>query len=119
MWAPRTLEQIDADLRRVGGRVKDCDPDRLLLLILQQKAQVFPLPHGSVVGTLTRDGQAHLEAGAGELGELLEAEPHICAWYREHGARFLTIAGRKGWLRVLTRLGWERHGDDMLSKDIT
>jgi hypothetical protein len=66
---------------------------------------VFPLPHGSVVGTLTTDGQAHLEAGAGDLGELLEAEPHICAWYREHGARFLTIAGRKGWLRVLSRSG--------------
>jgi hypothetical protein len=119
MWAPRTLEQIDADLRRVGGRVKDCDPDRLLLLILQRRAQVFPLPHGSVVGTLTTDGQAHLEAGAGDLAELLEAEPHICAWYREHGARFVTVAGRKGWLRVLSRLGWERYGDDMLSKDIT
>lgn len=119
MWAARTLEQIDADLRRVSGRVKDCDPDRLLLLILQRKAQVFPLESGCVVGTLTTDGQAHLEAGAGELAEVLAAEPHICAWYREHGARFVTIAGRKGWLRVLSRLGWQRYGDDMMAKDIT
>lgn len=117
MWAPRTLEQIDADLRRVSGRVKDTDADRLLLLILQRKAQVFPLPHGSVVGTLTTDGRAHLEAGAGDLGELLAAEPAICAFYREHGARFVTIAGRKGWLRVLAPLGWERHGD-LMSKGI-
>lgn len=115
----RSTLDVWRDLLRVRERVPDVDPARLMGLVLAGKAQVFPLPSGSVVGVLTKDGRAHLPAGsAASMSDILAAETAICSFYRERGATSLSLMGRKGWRRVLAPLGWRPDGD-LLVKDLS
>jgi len=38
---------------------------------------------------------------AGELEEIVDLEPHICAWAKKEGCKYMEIFGRRGWQRAL------------------
>ncbi|MGI9490504.1 MAG: hypothetical protein ACR2RF_32345 [Geminicoccaceae bacterium] len=38
---------------------------------------------------------------AGDLSEIKELEPQICAWARRMGCKYMKIYGRRGWHRAL------------------
>jgi len=43
----------------------------------------------------------------GDLQEILEMEPHICAWAKAHGCERVYQIGRPGWKRALEAHGYQ------------
>jgi hypothetical protein len=43
----------------------------------------------------------------GNLDEVLSLIPDMAAFGREHGCTTMRMQGRRGWARVLPRLGWQ------------
>ena len=43
----------------------------------------------------------------GNLEEVLDLIPDMAAFGREHGCTRMRMQGRKGWARVLPRIGWK------------
>jgi len=46
---------------------------------------------------------------SGNLKDIVELEPGICAWAVEHGCTVATASGRPGWGKVGAPLGWKIH----------
>lgn len=45
----------------------------------------------------------------GNLSEVLDLIPEMAAFGREHGCTMMRMQGRRGWARVLPRLGWNEN----------
>lgn len=105
----RPADQIREQLRRVLARFPDAglNIDRLEELASSGEIQVFPVGRVSVYVCTLRGDWAYIEAGAGDLDEIMANLPGLCDWYAEHGARTITLRGREGWRRVLGPLGWK------------
>lgn len=48
----------------------------------------------------------HCFLAGGKSAEIIEMMDSAAAWGRLHGCSSFTIAGRKGWQRVLRKYGW-------------
>lgn len=104
----RPVEQIYEQLERVNSRfpAQAIPLDRLEDEVVAGNIQVFPVGDSSVYVCELLGDVAHIMAAAGDLRELLEAEPFVCKWYREHGATEIVLRGRCGWRRTLADMGW-------------
>lgn len=60
----------------------------------------------------------HCFIACGELEAILAAEPYMNDVARELGCKYLSIAGRVGWPRVLKSHGW-KHALSVLHKEVT
>jgi hypothetical protein len=49
----------------------------------------------------------HCFLAGGKLRGVIEMMPSAIAWGQVQGCTAFTVAGRKGWMRVLSRHGWE------------
>jgi len=104
----RSVDQIMGQIGRVNTRFpKNALPlDQLVGTVLAGHIQVFPVGECSVYVCELLGDIAHIMAAAGDLKELLEAEPFVCDWYRNHGATEIVLRGRCGWRKVLADMGW-------------
>ncbi len=48
----------------------------------------------------------HCFLAGGKLADILEMMPYAAQWGQASGCTGFTVAGRKGWSRVLSRHGW-------------
>jgi len=53
----------------------------------------------------------------GDLNELLEMEQSVCAYAKQWGCQRVTGGGRKGWAKVMGRIGYKPA--TVLEKDLT
>ena len=104
----RPLEKIAEQILRVNARFPEnaLPLDQLALQTATGSVQVFPVGDDSVYVCELLGDIAHIMAAAGNLRELLEAEPYVCEWYRLAGAVEIVLRGRCGWRRVLVDMGW-------------
>jgi hypothetical protein len=49
----------------------------------------------------------HCFLAGGQLRRVIEMMPSAIAWGQAQGCTAFTIAGRKGWIRVLSKYGWQ------------
>jgi len=49
----------------------------------------------------------HIFLAGGDLNELLEMEKSVRAFAKTIGCNSMSISGRRGWLRIFERDGWE------------
>jgi hypothetical protein len=113
----RTPEDVATELGRVANRIPGgMSATALFELVTTNQAQAFPLPHSSIIACLYTNSEAHILAAAGRMDELLAFEPTLCRYYAERGARTITLAGRRGWQRVLASRGWVRDGDKLVKR---
>ena len=49
----------------------------------------------------------HIFLAGGELNELLEMEKSVRAFAKTIGCNSMSISGRRGWLRIFERDGWD------------
>lgn len=87
--------------------------DDVKAAILSGKMQIWPAPHGVAVTEIIvypARKVLHIFLAAGELEQLLDMIDAATAWGRSEGCQSLTMTGRKGWQRILSKHGWrERH----------
>lgn len=54
-----------------------------------------------------RKKSLHCFLAGGRMRKVIEMMPSAIAWGQAQGCTSFTIAGRKGWMRVLSRYGWQ------------
>jgi len=94
-------------------------PEDVWSAIEKKRAQLWPLPNSVIVTEIVSypaGRSVRLWLAAGDMDELLEAEPFIAKWGKEHyGCKKVEIIGRKGWIKKLKDY---QHKAVLLSKEI-
>jgi len=79
-------------------------------MVFDQRAQLWPNGRSVAVTeviTYPRKRILHCFLAGGKMSEIIEMMPHAAQWGASVGCAGFTIAGRKGWKRVLDRHGWK------------
>jgi hypothetical protein len=74
------------------------------------KMQLWPAPKGCIVTEIVvypRKKVLNVFLGGGELDQLLDMHEDVIAWSKAQGCVALTITGRYGWKKPLTKHGWK------------
>lgn len=89
--------------------------------IAEGRMQLWPAPRGCLVTEIIlfpRRTALNVFLAGGEMGQLFEMHDDLVAWAKAQGCETLMMAGgRKGWGRVLKRLGL-RFASVSMQKDI-
>jgi len=100
------LGRLEKAIARDGGYTLG----DVLVEIQAQRAKLWEAP-GAVIVTQVHDFPRqrvlHFWLAAGELDALFELEKTVLEWGKGVGCTRATIAGRRGWARVLASRGWE------------
>ncbi|HKJ87167.1 MAG TPA: hypothetical protein VKA48_01420 [Gammaproteobacteria bacterium] len=81
----------------------------VIQLALERKAQVWESERAVIVTQIhdaPRQRTLHFWLAAGELADVVELSHEVLEWGRAVGCQRATLAGRKGWERVLETEGW-------------
>ena len=94
-------------------------PEDVWSAIEKKRAQLWPLPNSVIVTEIISypaGRTVRLWLAAGNMDELLEAEPFIAKWGKQnYGCKKVEIIGRKGWIKKLKDY---QHKAVLLSKEI-
>ena len=74
------------------------------------KMQLWPAPKGCIVTEIVvypRKKVLNVFLGAGELDQLMDMHKDVIAWSKAQGCEAVTITGRYGWKKPLTKHGWK------------
>lgn len=74
------------------------------------KMQLWPAPKGCIVTEIVvypRKKVLNVFLGAGELDQLMDMHKDVIAWSKAQGCVAVTITGRHGWKKPLTKHGWK------------
>ena len=98
--------QIEAALEYGGGTHTFED---VVQMLVENRAQAWV--NGSSIAIteivyFPRKRALHCFLAGGEMREIIEMMPSAAQFGADHGCTDFTIAGRKGWQRVLRRYGW-------------
>lgn len=99
---------------RPALRPEDGDEATLRDEILTGDAQLWAGEGGALVTQCVEgpEGRSlHVWLAGGRLDTILALRPGVEAWARGLGCVCVTIEGRSGWARVLSALGYRRHGE--------
>jgi hypothetical protein len=91
--------RLEEALDRGGGLYGPLD---VIEAVRGGQMQAFHCERGFVVSEIRvfpRKRVLHLIAVCGELDAVLELQPQVVAFAREHGCDMVTAVGRRGWLR--------------------
>jgi len=94
---------IEAALEYSGGTHVYEDVERA---ILSGRMQIWPGKKSAAVTEIieyARKKVLHVFLAGGEMDELIDMIDSATAWGRTQGCTSLTLSGRRGWERVLTR----------------
>lgn len=82
--------------------------------VAEERALFWPGERSAGISEVTRD--FHIWLFGGELSEMYAMERAVSDWARANGCGRVTIAGRKGWERVMAPLGYRTK--TLLVKDL-
>ena len=74
------------------------------------KMQLWPAPKGCIVTEIVvypRKKVLNVFLGGGELDQLMDMHKDVIAWSKAQGCVAVTITGRHGWKKPLTKHGWK------------
>ena len=74
------------------------------------KMQLWPAPKGCIVTEIVvypRKKMLNVFLGGGELDQLMDMHKDVIAWSKAQGCVAVTITGRYGWKKPLTKHGWK------------
>lgn len=98
--------QIEAALEHSGGTHTF---DDVVDMVRTNRAQFWTNRDSCAVTEVLQFPQKkvlHCFLAGGNMGDIVEMMPWAGQWGAMMGCTGFTIAGRKGWLRVLSRHGW-------------
>jgi hypothetical protein len=98
---------IEAALEYSGGTHSFDDVAEALA---SGKMQLWPAPKGCIVTEIVvypRKKVLNVFLGAGELDQLMDMHKDVIAWSKAQGCVAVTITGRHGWKKPLTKHGWK------------
>jgi len=98
---------IEAALEYSGGTHNFDDVAEALA---SGKMQLWPAPKGCIVTEIVvypRKKVLNVFLGAGELDQLMDMHKDVIAWSKAQGCVAVTITGRYGWKKPLTKHGWK------------
>ena len=98
---------IEAALEYSGGTHSFNDVTEALA---SGKMQLWPAPKGCIVTEIVvypRKKVLNVFLGAGELDQLMDMHKDVIAWSKAQGCVAVTITGRHGWKKPLTKHGWK------------
>lgn len=97
--------------------LEDATEDEVLNELLTGRAMIWPGEGGAVVTRCFAEPPTlHIWLAGGRLDAVMALLPGGTAWGRAMGLKELTVKGRRGWTRILSRFGFE--GDDVMRKAI-
>jgi hypothetical protein len=88
--------------------------------VLNGDFQLWPNDNGCAVTEITvypTKKVFHVFLAGGHLSDITDMEESAAIWGKSCGCSLMTIAGRKGWLKVLGKRGW-RERFVVLERDI-
>jgi len=98
---------IEAALEYSGGTHSF---DDVVEALASGKMQLWPAPKGCIVTEIVvypRKKVLNVFLGAGELDQLMDMHKDVIAWSKAQGCVAVTITGRHGWKKPLTKHGWK------------
>jgi hypothetical protein len=98
---------IEAALKYTGGTHLFED---VVANIAKGTMQLWPAPRGCIVSEIVvypRKKVLNIFLAGGELDQILDMNDDITAWAKANGCTAGTMAGRMGWKKPLSKLGWE------------
>ena len=98
---------IEAALEYSGGTHNF---DDVVSGLAEGKMQLWPAPKGCIVTEIVvypRKKVLNVFLGAGELDQLMDMHKDVIAWSKAQGCVAVTITGRHGWKKPLTKHGWK------------
>ena len=98
---------IEAALEYSGGTHNF---DDVVSGLAEGKMQLWPAPKGCIVTEIEvypRKKVLNVFLGAGELDQLMDMHKDVIAWSKAQGCVAVTITGRYGWKKPLTKHGWK------------
>ena len=98
---------IEAALEYSGGTHNF---DDVVSGLAEGKMQLWPAPKGCIVTEIVvypRKKVLNVFLGGGELEQLMDMHKDVIAWSEAQGCVAVTITGRYGWKKPLTKHGWK------------
>ena len=98
---------IEAALEYSGGTHNF---DDVVSGLAEGKMQLWPAPKGCIVTEIVvypRKKVLNVFLGGGELDQLMDMHKDVIAWSKAQGCEAVTITGRYGWKKPLTKHGWK------------
>lgn len=83
--------------------------------LANDRAMLWPGERSALV-TQIIEGDIHCWLGGGDMTELLDMRTGVEAVGRLMGCTYATVQGRKGWIRIFRRFGYELVGHEMRKK---
>jgi len=83
--------------------------DDVVCEVLSGRMQLWPAARGCAVtelGVYPRKKVLHVFLAGGEMDQLLDMMDSAASWGRAQGCSGMTMAGRHGWAKVLSKHGW-------------
>lgn len=108
---------IESALERSGGTHVFSD---IVQAVVEGKMQFWPAPRGCAVTEIVSYPQKkvlHIFLAAGELDQIVDMDDSAVEFAKINGCTGMSIAGRKGWARVLKDKGYQETYT-VLGKDI-
>jgi hypothetical protein len=99
-------EYIEAALAHSNGTH---DFESVRAAILAGEMQLWPAPKSAAVTEVVEYAKKkviNVFLAGGDLDEITRGIDSVAAWAKAHGCDSMTIAGRKGWTRVLDKHGF-------------
>lgn len=113
----RWQEHIDRALRDLDGMYSF---DDVVASVIQQQRHFYEFDGCCVIMEYSEFpgySMYHCFVACGSTEAILAAEPHINEIAKRLGCKYMSIAGRTGWPRVLKKHGW-KHKMAVLHKEV-
>lgn len=78
--------------------------------VLRDEARIFANDTGMIVAEVEEYPKGRVLnywVAAGDMDGVLGLLPEVAEWGKSEGCSLQRMAGRRGWKKVLTRLGWD------------
>lgn len=108
---------LEAAIERTGGTHVLED---VVQAVIEGKMQFWPAPRGCAVTEIIAFPQKkvlHIFLAGGEMDQIIDMDSSAVEFAKMNGCTGMSIAGRKGWSRVLKDKGYEE-AYTVLTKDI-
>jgi len=108
---------LEAAIERAGGTHTLSD---VVQSVVEGKMQFWPAPRGCAVTEIIKYPQKkvlHIFLAGGDMDQILDMDSSAVEFAKMNGCTGISIAGRRGWKRVLKNKGYEETFT-VLGKDI-
>jgi hypothetical protein len=118
VWISDHKAGLERALKMDGDRFTFADVARMLV---KGEAQLWITEHACIVTEIhkaPRERAIHFWLGTGKKESVIDLTRKAVAWAKANGCSRATLAGRKGWLRVLAPDGWQESTLTYMEKEL-